>query len=239
MPRTCRRCGSSFSTDDWRRRYCTATCRDAPKVVSQQCRRCSAEFVRKNNAQVFCTPRCRQLAQRGKYDSFNCVQCGKTCTPGADIGWSARYYCGRYCRSLAVAGTPKGARWVEGPCPECGVRFMRDRHRQRTDYCTHACSHRVRQRARRALVATGGGGRIHTAEIAARDGWDCGICGDAVDPSIPWPELLSPALDHIVPLVRGGRHEATNLQIAHLVCNSRKGATTDRINVVNRYAVAR
>jgi 5-methylcytosine-specific restriction endonuclease McrA len=31
-------------------------------------------------------------------------------------------------------------------------------------------------------------------------------------------------MDHIVPFAAGGTHEPANVQLAHRVCNSRKGA---------------
>jgi 5-methylcytosine-specific restriction endonuclease McrA len=35
---------------------------------------------------------------------------------------------------------------------------------------------------------------------------------------------MSPTLDHVVPLVAGGLHDPANVRLAHLTCNSRKGA---------------
>lgn len=43
----------------------------------------------------------------------------------------------------------------------------------------------------------------------------CGICGRDVDP-------FNFALDHIIPLARGGLHSYANVQPAHKSCNSRK-----------------
>lgn len=55
------------------------------------------------------------------------------------------------------------------------------------------------------------------SRVIARDGYICGICGDLVCPT----EL---SVDHIIPIARGGTDDLTNLQVAHRVCNSRKGA---------------
>ena len=60
--------------------------------------------------------------------------------------------------------------------------------------------------------------------IAKRDGFCCGICGKRVRMAVKWPDVMSPSLDHIVPLSEGGIHDPANCVLAHLGCNSRKGA---------------
>ena len=36
-----------------------------------------------------------------------------------------------------------------------------------------------------------------------------------------------PTIDHVVPLVLGGKHSWTNVKLAHLSCNSAKGASVN------------
>ena len=44
----------------------------------------------------------------------------------------------------------------------------------------------------------------------------CGICGKPVDMSIRYPHPLSPTIDHIIPIAKGGHPSALeNLQLAH------------------------
>lgn len=51
----------------------------------------------------------------------------------------------------------------------------------------------------------------------------CGICGKPVDFSLKYPHPLSPCIDHIVPVAKGGHPSAIdNLQLAHLTCNRQK-----------------
>ena len=51
----------------------------------------------------------------------------------------------------------------------------------------------------------------------------CGICGKPVDFSIKYPEPLSPCIDHIIPIARGGHpSDISNLQLAHWYCNRQK-----------------
>ncbi|PRT65884.1 HNH endonuclease [Streptococcus anginosus] len=51
----------------------------------------------------------------------------------------------------------------------------------------------------------------------------CGICGHPVDKSLKYPHPLSPAIDHIIPIAKGGHPSAIeNLQLAHWQCNRQK-----------------
>lgn len=48
----------------------------------------------------------------------------------------------------------------------------------------------------------------------------CGICGKPVDFSYKFPHPLSPCIDHIIPVVKGGHpSDLDNLQLAHFCCN--------------------
>lgn len=58
--------------------------------------------------------------------------------------------------------------------------------------------------------------------IAERDRHKCGICGKKV-PDVAWPHPMSASLDHIIPLSQGGSHAPSNVQLAHLRCNTAKG----------------
>lgn len=64
--------------------------------------------------------------------------------------------------------------------------------------------------------------RVLSAEIFDRDGWRCGLCGGQVDRRLSYPDPMSASLDHILPLSIGGAHTRANVQLAHLVCNTRK-----------------
>lgn len=51
----------------------------------------------------------------------------------------------------------------------------------------------------------------------------CGICGKPVDFSQRYPSPLSPCIDHIIPIARGGHpSDINNLQLAHWTCNRQK-----------------
>lgn len=51
----------------------------------------------------------------------------------------------------------------------------------------------------------------------------CGICGRPVDQSYRYPHPLSPCIDHIIPIAKGGHpSDLANLQLAHWGCNRQK-----------------
>lgn len=66
--------------------------------------------------------------------------------------------------------------------------------------------------------------RIDPWEVYSASGWLCQLCGALVDPSLQHPDPMSASLDHRRPLAAGGRHRRDNVQLAHLLCNMRKGA---------------
>ena len=51
----------------------------------------------------------------------------------------------------------------------------------------------------------------------------CGICGQPVDFNAKYPHPLSPCIDHIIPIAKGGHpSDMDNLQLAHWWCNRQK-----------------
>jgi 5-methylcytosine-specific restriction endonuclease McrA len=75
-------------------------------------------------------------------------------------------------------------------------------------------------------------------DVHKRDDWTCKICLRPIDPEIAWPDPMSPSIDHVVPLSRGGAHALSNVQSAHLGCNSSKGDRLmgDAVAVLTRLA---
>lgn len=69
----------------------------------------------------------------------------------------------------------------------------------------------------------------------------CGICGKPVDKSLKYPHPLSPCIDHIIPIAKGGHpSDISNLQLAHWTCNRQKAdklmagtETTKAIEVIS------
>jgi 5-methylcytosine-specific restriction endonuclease McrA len=60
----------------------------------------------------------------------------------------------------------------------------------------------------------------------------CGICGKPVDFEQKYPHPLSPCIDHIIPVAKGGHpSDMENLQLAHWSCNRQK---SDKLFVISR-----
>lgn len=93
----------------------------------------------------------------------------------------------------------------------------RNRRENAARYCEYVRARQARQRA--AFVVP-----VDHQMIYERDSGICGLCEQPVDPTLRWPDLLSATIDHIIPLARGGVHGPDNVQLAHMRCNSSKGA---------------
>lgn len=77
---------------------------------------------------------------------------------------------------------------------------------------------------RRKRLAEAAFGVVDLSALWATQGTVCPLCSEPIDAGLPYPHPLSPSVDHIVPLSKGGRHCQDNLQWTHLRCNIRKGA---------------
>lgn len=92
----------------------------------------------------------------------------------------------------------------------------------KADFENNPEKYRKRNRTRRALKQTTQVESINEKEIYLRDGWICQHCKKKVNKKLKHPDPMSPSLDHIVPLSRGGTHTYSNVQLAHLTCNISK-----------------
>lgn len=112
------------------------------------------------------------------------------------------------------------------PCDECG---MEVKAFGKVPLCPDCSKIRKRERnrancRRRRALKLGAASEPYTlAEIAERDRFRCGLCRRKVDMELPGPYDMSPSIDHIVPLSRGGDDTRANVQLAHWICNTRKG----------------
>lgn len=134
-------------------------------------------------------------------------------------------------------------------CEVCGNEYtIRDRMtKEKLKYgadsgcCSSACA---KKRARKAQKIRERGYRNHKGRarkygcafdssvtlkaLVKRNGLRCAICGEMCDPNDhTWTSYSGPkhpTIDHIIPMARGGGHVWDNVQVAHAICNSTKGA---------------
>lgn len=167
------------------------------------------------------------------------VRDGKKICPRCHLDKPLEAYGASRAECLACAAAEMRQRRADGFCkppPEvarvekvcdCGAAFMADRRRSR--YCSQECRARFKNRnnwiylnKRRARMRDALVEPFDRLDIFDRDDWVCQICSNPVDPDLMFPDALSVSLDHIVPISRGGTHEPSNAQTAHLICNVRK-----------------
>ena len=91
-------------------------------------------------------------------------------------------------------------------------------------FCTERCSRIAHMRARRARKRRAFVEHVYLYQLMQRDNNTCQICNKPVDTNAMVPSPYAPTVDHIVALANGGQHGYANCQLAHFLCNSRKGA---------------
>jgi hypothetical protein len=112
----------------------------------------------------------------------------------------------------------EGGEFFKCTCIECGVASW---SRYEFKYCGSRCREKARGKTNWITKA-------RRLAIYARDNNTCQICMEAVDREHEWHrDGWSPdgaTLDHIVPRSLGGSDTASNLRLAHSLCNSLRGA---------------
>ena len=205
-PIPCVECGVAFlalgaiGTTSGRRyqRYRCDTCTAAHRLPSESsCQRCGRPFLVSDRAQKYCSTDCRREANRAAPRRL--VPCK---------------VCGAMYRMKLIRRKPQLT---------CGKQRCATAYKKR--WATPEDGRRARGHIRRARAKAAGWERIGRQAIIERDGLRCGICGKAIDPADrTWNKRLS--LDHIVPISQGGGHTVSNLRLAHLGCNVRRGKVT-------------
>lgn len=218
---TCARCGTekAVGRSGPLPTYCSANCRDAEKY----------ERSRKNGryAAALAAERQRTIERRAKQakpcpycdtpmDNLRRVQCGAAAC-------KRRYYADmQAARSRAIKEAT--GEWPHRQYAEQQREYDTRRRAEQGHWRVRYPETAALADARRRLLKE----QARTADafapivIHARDGWTCRLCLLPIDPQVAWPDRMSPSIDHIIPLSRGGSHSMSNVQSAHLGCNSRK-----------------
>lgn len=243
----CRSCESSFSYEargGRTRLYCSRECqlklqydaatarREAAKPPKPACAHCGSEMKARRSDRKYCgATACQEVRQRADRDAVEaskgprpeCRNCGKQMPRREDAVYcdarpcrTAKYHAKQATRprcSELGCGSPVIAKGL------CGSHYSKVWRSENLDRS------RDNRRARKARVRDAFVEPVLASEVFERDGWICGLCSSPIPRDAVWPDLLSPSVDHIVPLSRGGEHSMANVQASHLSCNSRKQAS--------------
>lgn len=221
---------------------------------TRACDLCGADFVANSGRARFCpscSPVWKDGRRHGFVRPFviDCLCCGERvaaskedaqfCSNRCWGAWQSRPVYGppapRHSTKLVHVGSlmrlPRpvqpvatGRIWVAGECRRCGDLFVIVDQTTAT-YCSSRCARadgRDRRRAAQRAAATGE--LVYRKRIFERDDWRCQLCKRKVRRDVDVMHDLAPTLDHILPIHEGGKHEPANVQCAHRICNSLKGA---------------
>lgn len=191
----------------------------------------------------YCSPKCRpsdKAPSRAKVNAESCTRCG-----GSMAGRRVdAKFCGEFCSDV-WRGVRLAEPLLERVCALDGCNVAFTPNRRGTKCCSerHGQAHwnrvsraegrqknpawderrKAHYHKRRAQKSTTQVEDIRPIDIYERDIWLCGLCSTPVNPDTAWPDPMSPSLDHVLPLSKGGTHTYENVQLAHLTCNVSKG----------------
>lgn len=215
--KACSACGVAVA----RKGRCLA-CRKARRAEARvlapsyafKCQGCGA----KSRSQAMFCRACKPEGRGGRKTLIPCPRCGKDFWPWAN-GKHERKTCG--CKAQPKMPTPPPAK----PCAWCRGDFVPKTGGKRycSPRCVKAATHQRKHVRRRGLRLQG---VVSTQEIYLRDGGICGLCQGHVEPDFEGTRKGlpgAPVIDHILPVSKGGKHERSNLQLAHWRCNTIKG----------------
>ena len=155
-----------------------------------------------------------QLEREARFDEVHvCKVCGKEYTPRQYVEstggttFSNPGYCSVECKKKANNKMTHDARKRRG---------VKDNHRHRAKI--YGCKY---------------DSSVTLPKVIKRYGLKCAICGEMCDLNDhgwnQWMGPMSPTIDHIVPMAKGGGHVWDNVQIAHAICNSYKSDHVEEV----------
>ena len=192
------------------------------------CQGCLVEVARKTARQKYCSDGCRYKVRDSSPDVKSRQASQKRSAYARALrGGERPVELLRYDAKSAAAGVVRrvaqSATCVVGGCgrvplalSKCQKHYRAQRRAEGVPWANEG-SGRFKARARRFGVTYE---PINRFDVFERDGWLCGICGGPVSRE-------DASIDHILPISKGGPHTLENVQCAHLLCNSKKGARVD------------
>lgn len=160
---------------------------------------------------------CENGKRQAEAKLIPCPNCGVDFWPWANGVSHTRKTCGCLLYTCAPPSLlPRACAWCERVfAPTVGQRL----------HCSKACAHKHtvrRKRLRRKGLL--GQPSLSLPVVYRLHQGVCALCGQLVAIDRARPKREWATIDHVIPLAKGGRHAYDNVQLAHLGCNSSKGA---------------
>lgn len=204
------------------KKYCSAKCRSKRPAEQirrasrfRRCEECGQEKRSENRL-------CKKCSFKQSRSMKACPRCGNTFWP-----WAGGKHARKFCSVACIKGLPKpkpakpAKASIQRICRWCIESFATTNCGQ--SYCSARCQKTANARRKKARRKSAVGSLPSLWEIYLRDQGICQLCKTRVPRSAVLPHPKAATLDHIVPLSKGGTHDAINIQLAHSRCNTSKG----------------
>jgi 5-methylcytosine-specific restriction endonuclease McrA len=189
------------------------------------CRHCGNAFVQTSGSRRkgwYCSRKCAAMARVIKAKSL--ADRTKIANAPAD-GMLA---CAKSaCRGLTASKRERSGTVAISPqvsiCGKCGVSIRRGirvclQCKRKTDILGRKRAKLLRRMRTRTQYIE----HVVSAVVFERDSWMCCICGRQCAREYNWNNPMSPTVDHIHPLSKGGEHSYANCRTACARCNTVK-----------------
>ena len=158
-------------------------------------------------------------------EARNCLECNKKYSPSQR---RKSIFCSRLCKDRYRGQQLKivllNSKKVRA-CIACNT-IIPKTARADKKYCSEECSSKLRGRSmnvERRIRTSEAVLHFKRVDVYERDNWTCQLCLKSVNPNLVFPDPMCASLDHVIPLSRGGSHQSSNVQLAHLRCNTSRG----------------
>lgn len=182
-----------------------------PSTVERTCVVCGITFNASRRTQAHCSPECWRAGCEGRRHQRCLPVLHENPAPYTRLPANHPVV-------LMQARAPMRL-YVMGWCKRCGDAFVIVDQLQ-ARYCSLECTKKAGRHTRRLRKYGSGREPYCNEDIYTRDGWRCHLCGRKVKRTNDYTRPLSPTVDHLIPLSRGGLDAPSNLACAHRLCNS-------------------
>lgn len=200
-------------------------------LPAKTCQKCGASFTQnylRGRPRLYCSDRCRQLVQGENRRQPQVNEKCRTCDKPFNAAKSTQIFCSQRCREIDAIKRARKKRnnGFDGTrsCADCEEQFQIDQPRSMRKYCDE-CRRRRKQdtNARKSQKRRAAGNPVSLSEVVAARGQRCHICQRKINLCLSGRDMMGPTIDHILPVSMGGTNDLANLNIAHRMCNMRRG----------------